>query len=109
MPPHVFGIAEQAYAKILDNGSNQSILVSGFSSSVDGAIIAYYIWSLIASLHIRLWTERVDSESNIADLPTRLSDAAEDELASLGFIRSAFDDEWSWELTTTLQDSKDES
>ena len=33
MAPHVYGIAEQAYQKILDDKSNQSILVSGESGA----------------------------------------------------------------------------
>ena len=33
MPPHVYGIAEQAYQKILDADHNQSILVSGESGA----------------------------------------------------------------------------
>ena len=33
MPPHVYGIAEQAYQQIVSDGSNQSILVSGESGA----------------------------------------------------------------------------
>ena len=33
MPPHVYGIAEQAYQQIVSDGANQSILVSGESGA----------------------------------------------------------------------------
>jgi len=54
-----------------DNVSQQGALRKGFSRAWDFAIVAGIFWSKAAELSIDVWTERVPSEFNPSDYPTR--------------------------------------
>ena len=60
----------------VDNTGAQAVATNGFASTLDCAVIASLIWSQVAVLDAAFWVERVDSESNIADCPTRMGDPA---------------------------------
>ena len=88
----------------IDNVEAQHAVVSGFTGNEDTAILAFFIWRYFCELNIRVWVERVDSESNVADLPTRLNDLAEDILNGLNCVQTAFASYWEEEVETALED-----
>ena len=57
-----------------DNVAQQGSLSKGFSKDLDNAVLAGVFWDMIAAQGINLWLERVPSEENLSDVPTREDD-----------------------------------
>ena len=54
-----------------DNTGAQAATSTGRAKSFDHACIAHCIWAELAKLHVQAHVERVPTDSNIADLPSR--------------------------------------
>ena len=59
-----------------DNVAQQGALTKGFSRDLDNAIFARLFWDMVAEHGINIWFERVSSEENLSDIPTREDDWA---------------------------------
>ena len=55
----------------VDNIAAQGSLIRGFSRSLSQALLCGAVWSRVAKARVGLWVDRVESEANIADIPTR--------------------------------------
>ena len=55
----------------VDNDSASSAILRGFSSCGDICGLSFTAWLQAADLRIGMWVDRVASDANIADLPTR--------------------------------------
>ena len=68
-----------------DNVAQQGALTKGFSRDLDNAIFARLFWDMVAEHGINIWFERVSSEENLSDIPTREDDwAAHPAMAHFG-------------------------
>jgi hypothetical protein len=67
--PHL--LADRLVFHYVDNQGSLSNLVSGSSADPDSRSIVYASALQLASLRARVWYEWVESEANIADLPSR--------------------------------------
>ena len=54
-----------------DNVAQQGALSKGFSRDLDNAVLAGLFWDMVAEKGINVWFDRVASEENISDVPTR--------------------------------------
>ena len=59
-----------------DNVAQQGSLSKGFTRDFDNAVLAGVFWDMVAEKGINLWVERVTSEENLSDVPTREDDWA---------------------------------
>ena len=59
-----------------DNRGQEGILRKGFSSAWDIAVLSGIFWELAALERVDVFVERVPSEENVADYPTRMNDEA---------------------------------
>ena len=55
----------------VDNIAAQGSLIRGFSRSFSQALLCGAVWARVARARVGLWVDRVASEENIADIPTR--------------------------------------
>ena len=54
-----------------DNSACQSALIRGYTAQEDAAEVVNLTWITLSQLRCSCWFDRVDSESNIADGPSR--------------------------------------
>ena len=54
-----------------DNTGSQHCAAKGTAKAWDHTCIVHAIWLQAARLHMELWVDRVPTEENIADLPSR--------------------------------------
>ena len=64
-------LAERTVRIWVDNAAAECILRRGSAKSGDHNWIAHEIWTLCFEHRIGLWVERVSSEGNVADEPSR--------------------------------------
>ena len=74
-------IQNRSVILFIDNDSAAASLVRGYSPKVDSGAIVGEFWLLVAQLRARVYIDRVESKSNIADGPSRNQF---DEVESLG-------------------------
>lgn len=67
----------------VDNIAAQGSLIRGFSRSLSQALLCGAVWGRVASARVGLWVDRVESDANIADVPTR-----PDKVARFALLRS---------------------
>ena len=61
-----------AYVKLwIDNRAGEAILRRGSAACEDHNLIAHCVWTAAYVLKVALWVERVSSEDNLADEPSR--------------------------------------
>jgi len=79
--PHVF--RSRKVSHYIDNQAALYSLIKGSSSDVDMNRVAFLLRSFYVRFRVDAWLDYVPSASNIADLPTRLDDAAESRLNNI--------------------------
>eukprot|EP00969_Alexandrium_andersonii_P140001 6193343-Alexandrium_andersonii.AAC.1 len=79
--PHL--VAHQQVLHFIDNSSAWAALIKGYSPKLDSAQLVSAYWKSAALAFADIYVERVESKSNIADGPSRLSFA---EVEQLGFV-----------------------
>ncbi|MDE0820250.1 MAG: hypothetical protein OSA95_03960 [Opitutales bacterium] len=70
-----------------DNTAQEGALRKGYSRDWEMAVVAGLTWLKVAELNIHLWIERVPSDYNISDAPSRMSPEDIKMLAELGIPR----------------------
>ncbi len=70
-----------------DNSAQAGSFHKGFSRRFDCSVLAHTFWSVCFGLGLGAWIEWVASESNVADLPSRLDNARLEKLVELGFTQ----------------------
>ena len=103
MVASVFQLREQLTGKrvilFVDNEAACAALTTGTSKVSGALLLVYALYAMAAEHDISLWTERVPTGVNPADLPSRnkelsFSTQPSVELASLADILSAYDFSW---------------
>ena len=66
-------IASSDLTIYVDNEGAKGMIVNGFARGdcLDGTVVASMLWRRIAALHAAVFVDRVPSDSNVADGPTR--------------------------------------
>ena len=112
MAASVFQLREQLTGKrailFVDNEAACAALTTGTSKVPGALLLVYALWAIAAEHDVALWTERVPTGVNPADLPSRnkelsFSTQPSVELAALSELLSAYD--FSWVLLQSKKDS----
>ena len=70
----------------IDNSVGEFALSKGSAKAADHNKLVHIVWTLAAKFHFGLWVERVPSELNISDEPSREVPFAMDRIGA-GFVR----------------------